>query len=386
MPLGDRPFHPPMEEAHPRERRKGTTGAFWWILLGVVVMVAMMAVVGGLASLKFHRTNANAGTKLSWRTTTQRPLKSLGAVVLLAPERHVGSIWGIDRFCLLLRAVRSIDRHLNAHYGPYPIYVLVAKDYASNPRTKDGPYTPEDRALIARWAPSSTVVFVEVELYTNEALEPHTSPSQILSWRKGADGAVPGRDLGYTSMCRLWSGRLQTMSFLDAHDYYLRMDDDSLFTENLPWDPFVTLQHRNKIYAYKRDSMDHWGVDQLWKVAEPHLDLTKRDLPPFWDPITSDYTGGQPYNNFHVSRVDFWRRPSWTALWKDMNEAHLFFKYRVGDANVHAMALLMMGTQNYEVWSDLPYVHNSNDYGPKWGTKAWAEECQTDYDRFLPQA
>ena len=132
----------------------------------------------------------------------------LGAVVFLAPQRNEGSLWNIDRFCMLLRAVRSVDRYLNTKYGPYPIYILVAKDHELDPRHKDGIYKPNDRALIRSWAPHSKIHFVEIYLYSQEALEPGTTRDQIMNWRiNGTDGAVTGRDLGYTSMSRLWSGR-----------------------------------------------------------------------------------------------------------------------------------------------------------------------------------
>ena len=83
-----------------------------------------------------------------------------GAIVLLAPQRNQGSFWATDRFCLLLRAIRSVDRHLNAQFGPYPIFVLVARDYALDPLEKDAAYTPEDRRLLRKWAPNSELIFM----------------------------------------------------------------------------------------------------------------------------------------------------------------------------------------------------------------------------------
>ena len=53
-----------------------------------------------------------------------------------------------------------MDRHLNAHFGPYPIFLLVSRDYELDPLGKDAAYTPEDRALVRRWAPLSELIFV----------------------------------------------------------------------------------------------------------------------------------------------------------------------------------------------------------------------------------
>lgn len=291
-----------------------------------------------------------------------------GAIVLLAPQRNEGSLWAknLDRFCLLLRAVRSIDKHWSStKFGGYPIYILVAKDHELDPRGLDGPYTEADQALIRRWAPNSTIHFLPIELYSGEALEPDTTPEQVLEWRQGKDGAVAGRDLGYTSMCRLWSGRLQSMSFLDGYTYYLRMDDDSLLTKDLTYDPFERMDESGLTYVYRRIARDHWGIQQLWKVTKPVLDadLVSNGKLPF---VASGgrYEGSQPYNNFHISRVDFWRNETWwQRIWQDYNQHHLFFKHRVGDANVHAMAIMVMAQLGYkvEVWREFPYVHNSND-------------------------
>eukprot|EP00978_Attheya_sp_CCMP212_P038204 scaffold187082_cov28-Attheya_sp.AAC.2 len=80
--------------------------------------------------------------------------KKKDAVVFLAPQRNKGTMWKIHRFCLLLRVVRSVDQHLNAKYGPYPIYILVAHDFELDPKHKDRAYSDTDRALIRKWAPT----------------------------------------------------------------------------------------------------------------------------------------------------------------------------------------------------------------------------------------
>jgi hypothetical protein len=338
--------------------------------------------------------------------------KNLGAVLFLAPARFAGSIWGIDRFCMLLRAVRSVNQHLNlnlnnsisnGYNGPYPIYILIARDYETyaseqleflqHETLQEGMYSSQDRDLIRRWAPNSTVEFVDIDMYSRDALEPNTTAKQILDWRAGKEGGLAGSSLGYASMCRLWSGRLQHMEFLDDFDYYLRMDDDSLLIGDLSFDPFLAMERRNLTYAYNRVAHDFWGVDRLWNVSRPYLEFDSSSssgaLPLFLDLSDTtgeyEYHGRQPYNNFHVARVSFWRSAKWLQLWDLYNQNHLFYKYRVGDANVHAMALMMMEANAIERWGDLPYAHNSNDYGPTWGTKAWVDECKRAYIDFLDQ-
>jgi hypothetical protein len=349
-----------------------------FLAVACCVFVALQIVFGPASSPSSGGPSTKQNARHVLSKDGQPPsTTNLGAIVLLAPQRNEGSIWSISRFCLLLRAVRSLDRHLNSKFGPYPIFILVAKDYAEDPKGKDAEYTPRDRALLQQWAPSSTLHFEEVNLYSQDALEPNATIEQIARWRAGKNGAVAGQNLGYQSMCRLWSGRLQSMSFLDDVTYYLRMDDDSLLTADFSFDPFQRMKEQNLTYVYQRQASDFWGIDELWKVSKPHLNLQQENLP-FLLGSGDDrqYTGMQPYNNFHISRVSFWRSKQWTLLWEDMNRHHLFFKYRVGDANVHAIALMLMRPGAHSEWPETPYAHNSNDYA-EWGKKIkiWKGEC-----------
>ena len=297
----------------------------------------------------------------------------LGAVVVLAPPRNEITLWrNTARFCFLMRAIRSVDQHLNQHHGPYPIYVFVAKDYTLHPRHTDGPYTEQDRALIRSWAPNSKIIFHEINLYSADALEPGTTVEQISRWRKGEDGGTGGRDLGYQSMCRLWSGRLQTMNVMRRFKYYLRLDDDSLFTDRLPFDPFQKMDEKGLIYAWRRDSFEKWGVSKLNELIQRHIRIEDDTL----FTRQREYWGSEPYNNFHVSRVSFWSSQKWQSFWKDLNEEHAFFKHRLGDATAHAAAIMMMPRVKVERWLSYPYAHNSNDMQNLWAPEAWKLECE----------
>lgn len=321
-------------------------------------------------SVKYEKKGFETSTLAS--KTLSIESSSLGAVVFLAPQRRATTWWNdITRMCFLMRAIRSVDSHLNQHYGPYPIYILVAKDFELDPTKKDKEYTDRDRALIRSWAPHSQVEFIEINMYSQDALEPGATVDQILKWRKGQDGAIAGRDLGYQSMCRLWSGRLQTMPFLQKYSYYLRMDDDSLFTEKLPFDPILRAHQKGLDYVYRRDSVERWGIEKFWEILQRHIKVTEDT--PFM--VGGFYSGREPYNNFHISRVSFWSQPQWQKFWNDLNREHAFFRYRLGDANVHAAAV-MMQKDRFEVWRGIPYVHNTNDMKEGWGPKAWRLECE----------
>lgn len=124
--------------------------------------------------------------------------RQLGTVVFLATQRRQGSMWNLDRFCLLMRAVRSFNNHLNVNYGPYPIHILVAKDHQFDPEHKDGPYTARDRALIRAWAPNSTIHFVEVNMYSEDALEPNMDVKQAQKWKETQSSSY-AHGIGYAA-------------------------------------------------------------------------------------------------------------------------------------------------------------------------------------------
>lgn len=72
----------------------------------------------------------------------------------------------------------------------------MAKDYDQDPERLDGEYTTEDQALIRSWAPNSTIIFQEVNMYSSDALEPETDAELIRKWiEEGFDGSVKGRSL-----------------------------------------------------------------------------------------------------------------------------------------------------------------------------------------------
>ncbi len=323
--------------------------------------------------------NQNPESSSGGMTTMTTTEKELGTVVLLAPQRNAGTFWDVDRFCLFIRAVRSVDLYLNVKYGPYPIHVLISKDYQLDPDGKDGPYTKEDRALIRLWAPHSTITFVEVNMYSQDAFEPDVTMEQATQWKEEMPKPF-FHGVGYASMCRLWSGRLQQMKFLQRYQYYMRMDDDSLLIETPSFDPFQKMKDQQLKYVYRRTAYDHWGVAKLWEAAKPFVEITGET--PFVH--NSEYVGMQPYNNFHITEVSFWTSPKWIELWDAINHAHVFFRYRAGDANVHAIACMLMTPRQVAMWSDFPYRHNSNDY-IGWAPPEWKQECEAAYSKHLPQ-
>jgi len=323
--------------------------------------------------------NSNGGQNISL---------SLGSVVLLAPRKDSVS-FGCTRFCLLLHAVQSVDMRLNMQWGPYPIFILMANDSCLDMSTlatqkncsadNHVHYTQKDKELIALWAPHSTVSFVSIEMYSGAALEHGLDIKQFNRWNLNLDGGIGGRSIGYRAMCRLYSGRLQNSEFLRGFKYYMRIDDDSFFTSDLKFDPFKEMNSKKLQYAYRRKAHDKWGNVRMWELASPYMNaVSLQNMRQMGLISTNAYTGAQPYNNFHVASVKMFQHREWAMYMRDVERSFGFFKYRFGDANIHAIAMgMLLQPKEVAVWGDLPYSHNVNDM-QGYPSKLWKTECMSN--------
>ena len=164
-------------------------------------------------------------------------------------------------------------------------------------------------------------------------------------------------------MCRLWSGRLQNMAFLDHDDFYMRLDDDSFFTADLKKDPFVQARDEQLDYMFVRRQDDPHGHSALQTIASKHGN---------WSGSTNS-----PYTNFHLARVSLFRTSHFLKFWGNLDQERLFMKHRVGDALLHSALLeLFIPSLRIKKVPNLPYAHNSNDFSG-YPPKNWHSECPT---------
>ncbi len=157
-------------------------------------------------------------------------------------------------------------------------------------------------------------------------------------------------------MCRFYSGPMQNHPALQAFEYYMRFDDDSRFTTSPNQDLFEQMREKNLDYMYRASLIDSWGFNELKNLVDEFS--AKNGLP------SVKISEMQPYNNFHVSRFGLWRDRV-TDLFKYIDEARLFSKYKVGDALVHDVVLdLFVPTEKKQKVKEFGYRHNFHLFAP----------------------
>ena len=158
---------------------------------------------------------------------------------------------------------------------------------------------------------------------------------------------------------------------------------------------------RSCIYGYRAGARDEWGIGHLWKTQMNFLELLRKidsnirktenedsrnenninfmldfplnqniriDNPSIFKRAKrygilereNDYNGLQFYNNFHISRVDWWRSSYIRNLWWSVAEESLgFMKMRWGDANVHSVLVSTLFEREFVYYFDqFDYHHN----------------------------
>lgn len=295
-------------------------------------------------------------------------------------------------------AVQTYDRYVNQALGTnYPALILHEQQA----------YTRKDmesvRTVVSR---STRIIFKTVEL----GPPPGLTREQCMHWvnktKVNGEGIAKNKPLGYRRMCREWTGPFQNLPELSEYKYYMRMDDDSFFVREVPFDPFKMMQKKKLTYAYKSLFTDARKASKLWEITLRHFGVKPENenknkgiekekgwkknantgtipravfktLQMFGKDGTDTYNGVAPYNNFHVSSVDFWRTKQWAQYFQVLDQPleNVFMKHCVGDANVHALAMgLFMRYNEIALWPDFPVKHNANEahYPPK----AWGKACQ----------
>jgi hypothetical protein len=155
------------------------------------------------------------------------------------------------------------------------------------------------------------------------------------------------RPYGYLMMCRFFSGVMQSHPEVTKYTHYMRLDDDSYFTEPHLTPEKVTEFLRHD-YVYRSTFGDPQDQQSLWEFTVDflrkegygaHIETLKKELRKKHFLYGEMYTGLAPYNNFHIASQRIWQNPLIQRYIAALEASHGILQKGWMDANVHAMIM-----------------------------------------------
>lgn len=210
---------------------------------------------------------------------------------------------------------------------------------------------------LARKAFPTTDVYIFHEDYTDEEFGLFPGVTEFIkvdfSGFEDVYASTNRRPRGYLMMCRFFSGVVQSHPRLREYSHYMRLDDDSYFTEPFLTDTYVReslLKHdyvyrslfrderdQQSLYIFTLDFLRRSGfgeyIGNLERVLQEHEFLLN----------TGMYSGLAPYNNFHIASQRLWQTPLVQSYIAEIESSAGIFKYGWMDANIHSMIIFVIG-------------------------------------------
>ncbi|UJR37316.1 hypothetical protein I4U23_030024 [Adineta vaga] len=171
---------------------------------------------------------------------------------------------------------------------------------------------------------------------------------------------------GYASMCQFWSYDIwfKYNILQNQCDYVMRFDDDSYLTNFTEHDLFEEFHRKRLDYAFRIVYHDNNGIDFIRENLRVFLGTNQSRhgcLESLCTPLNGPhgYDGLAVYNNFFVMRLNLmYEHPIIEQYLKQLVLNHAFYRYRVGDANIQTICLLLVEKSLKISALKFPYAHN----------------------------
>lgn len=178
--------------------------------------------------------------------------------------------------------------------------------------------------------------------------------------------SIPSNRSGYASMCQFWSYDIWFKhQFLRENcDYIMRFDDDSYLINSTQYDLFEEFHKNQYDYGYKIIFHDNNGLEFLQENLRTFLPInqTRRGcIESLCTPLNGGigYDGLAVYNNFFLIRLNLiYEHPIIEQYLKQLISINAFYRYRIGDANIQTICLLLIQTPINITHMKFPYNHN----------------------------
>ena len=171
--------------------------------------------------------------------------------------------------------------------------------------------------------------------------------------------------LGYKHMCRFHAGKIYDNPIFNEVDFAMRLDDDSCVEGNITTDLFRDMKKHEWVYAYHGAAHDSAHcVKGLWKLAHDYVQ--KEHIKAEWFELKGKKAiynweeGRVFYNNFEMSRLDFWRGPKFQKFFKHIDDSRGIYTARWGDAPIKTLAIQIFAPfRKVAQLTQLDYSHGS---------------------------
>jgi hypothetical protein len=177
--------------------------------------------------------------------------------------------------------------------------------------------------------------------------------------------------VGYRNMIRLYAVTIWDLLSDLGYTYTMRLDDDSLFLSNMSYNLFDALRAVNASYGFRQFAWecDHAGV--FSDFVDGYVE--KNNIVPAYG--TLDTHDGYCwslgaygfYNNFFITKIDFWKQPKVKQYINFFDESRLIYDHRVGDLNFQTSAVKLFAKYSEVLqYVDWTYAHVTVRKGGKW--------------------
>jgi hypothetical protein len=210
----------------------------------------------------------------------------------------------------------------------------------------------------------TVIIFSEMQFdvkYVKEWEGTFSGLAKVKAIDTSADGFTDAngkKRYGYKYMCKFFM--LDMYKYLDNYDYYWRVDSDDFLTD-LRYDIFGWVERNDVHYGWAARKIEGHGA-------------TRRTLPQWsaqyvakckiWPSALMDQPLKQCfnfYNNFHIGKVSFFKRPDVQHFLQAVNASGFVDAHRWGDSTIQAYAVrLFMDTKHIRMLPNLIFIHKSH--------------------------
>lgn len=256
----------------------------------------------------------------------------------------------IERKIYLKTSLYFLFRNFNQKYR-YPVLILQ-DDYDETSKA--------DVLLSVRLDFRSLIKFINIDPADFDL--PDLDLERLKRVQSLPDPVIWWRDEKYRKMCRWWL--VHFYKYVSDYDYIMRMDDDSIIEEEIP--DYIEMASKEQLIYIS--NMVHYDCCVCCFGLKEFFESRYEKVDHLFDFVTVNFNSLIPsvqnllkannspraaeekitlarpimfFNNFHITSTSFWLQPKIRKIIKDLDKEGLIFYYRLGDAPVETLIVLL---------------------------------------------